>query len=328
VIICNYNGLPFLNTCLSSLYQQSFSNFEVILVDNGSSDNSVAWIRKNFPAVKIISNQKNLGFAKAVNQGIRVARGEYLVTLNNDTEVEIYWLENLIKPAVTSVRVGMCASKILYQHQPELVYSKGIGLGKNGCGYNLDGWSFNRGGEKPFEIFGPSACAALYKREMLDEIGLFDEDFFAYGEDLDLAFRAQLRGWRCVYVPEATVYHRHAATSKKLGWSQVKLLSERNKWAGLIKNLPGRIFWQIFPFIVCHHLLSFFYFLFKYKNWVVLKALGLTLLSLKNLLQKRREIQRKKTVKNYYLKKFFLPDLRKYIFQEGKRSFVHLKAGR
>jgi GT2 family glycosyltransferase len=214
VVIVNYNGLKFLEKCLAAALGQTYPAFEVLLVDNGSSDGSVSFVRERFPAVKVIETGRNLGFAAGNNAGIRAAKGDLIATLNNDTEVTPGWLTALVRPMVADPSVGMCASKMLLMREPGVIDSTGIEISRSGA-------CWDRGMFEPDdgrygiadEIFGPCAGAALYRKKMLDEVGLFDEDFFTYMEDVDLAFRGNLAGWKCMYAPAAIVYHYHGGTA-------------------------------------------------------------------------------------------------------------------
>jgi len=248
VVILNWNGLRYLERCLTSLQAQTFTDFEVILVDNGSTDGSVEWVRERFPQVRLICNESNAGFAAGNNQAIRASQAEYLVTLNNDTHVEPDWLGALVGAVEGEPSVGMCASKMLFADRPETINSTGISLDPVGIAWD------RRGGEPDdapeagdaaeaglVEIFGPCAGAALYRRAMLEQVGLFDEGFFAYLEDADLAWRARLAGWRCMYVPKARVYHVHSATGREGSPFKSRLLGRNKVWT-IAKNYPtGRL---------------------------------------------------------------------------------------
>jgi GT2 family glycosyltransferase len=240
IIIVNWNGKNYLENCFSSIFYQTYQNFEVILVDNGSRDGSVEYIIKNFPATKIIENDKNIGLPAATNMAIKSSQSKYLVTLDNDTRVEPQWLEELVKAADSDSCIGSCQSKVLSIEHPEIIDAMGISITKNGeairLGYGLkDKEEFN----EIKEILGAST-AILYRREMFDQIGLFDEDFFAYYEDVDLALRSKLMGWRSIYVPKAIAYHVHSATLGKESPFKLYLLT-RNAYYFKIKNLPREI---------------------------------------------------------------------------------------
>lgn len=231
VVILNWNGRRYLDDCLTSLQAQAYTDFEVILVDNGSTDGSVEWVEARFPQVQMIRNAQNVGFAKGNNQAIYSTDAEFIVTLNNDTRVEPGWLAALVEAAASDPTVGMVASKILFADRPDTINSAGIALDPVGIAWDrLGGTSDTPDEETPVEVFGPCAGAALYRRAMLDQIGLFDEDFFAYMEDVDLAWRARLAGWRCLYAPAARVYHAHSATGIEGSPFKSRLLGRNKVW--------------------------------------------------------------------------------------------------
>ena len=237
LIIVNWNGRDLLGDCLSSLEKQTESAEEVIVVDNGSSDDSLELLKKSFPYVKAVSLAKNYGFAKANNIGIRLASGCRIALLNNDTVVEPGWLGALNRTLDQHPEVGFCASKILMYWDTGIIDSAGDMLGiarayKRGHGRHI-GTEFS----DPEYVFGACAGAAIYRREMLDDIGLFDETFVTNLEDVDLSFRAQLAGYRCMYVPTAVVYHKVGETKRRTGWTE-KLTYRNNKLMWL-KNAPG-----------------------------------------------------------------------------------------
>jgi len=220
---------------------QAYPNYEVILVDNGSIDGSVEFVRKQFPAVIIIENETNLGFAEGTNIGIRASNGDYIATLNNDTKVDSMWLNKLIGIAESNEDIGFCAPKVLFFYEPETIDSAGILISFDGSGMNRGFKEQDRGQYNvDCEVFGACAGAALYKKTMLDEIGLFDEDFFAYYEDLDISWRARLAGWKCIYVHSSVVYHVHSATG--IAYSPFKSFHvQRNRFFVIIKNFPIKI---------------------------------------------------------------------------------------
>ena len=235
VVMANWNGRSWLSTCLPTLARQTFRDFEIIVVDNGSNDGSVEWLRANWPQVWLIPLRLNLGFAGANNLGIRAARGQYIVTLNNDTLAAPDWLAQMIT-AVSAPDIGMVAAKILVWNNPERLDSTGIAVDAAGMAWTRgDGRPANT--PFPAEVFGPNAAAALYRREMLAQIGLFDEDFFAYYEDVDLAWRARRAGWRCVYAANAQVRHWHSATGGQNKTFKAYLLGRNRVW-WLLKNYP------------------------------------------------------------------------------------------
>lgn len=235
VVMVNWNGRAWLAQSLPALQRQTFTDFEIIVVDNGSEDDSLAWLAVHWPAVRRLPLKRNLGFAAANNLGIRAARGELIVTLNNDTIAEPEWLAHMVT-AVDAPDIGMVAAKILVWHTPHLLDSTGIEV-------DITGTAWNRGAGQPantpfsVDVFGPSAAAALYRRSMLAQVGLFDENFFAYYEDVDLAWRARRAGWRGVYAAEARVRHWHSATGGRNLPLKMGLIGRNRIWC-LLKNYP------------------------------------------------------------------------------------------
>lgn len=213
VVIPNLNGAPHLPDCLDSLRRQHYAPFEVILVDNGSTDTSLSLLARCYPEVRVVPLGENHGFAPACNRGMRAARGEILVLLNNDTEVDAGWLTALVRTFERHPEAGAVASKIR-------LFDRRDHLHTAGDFYRLDGIPGNRGvwqrDEGQFDrkepVFSACGAAAAYRRSMLDDVGLLDETFFFSCEDIDLGWRAQLRGWPCIYTPEAVVYHKVSAT--------------------------------------------------------------------------------------------------------------------
>lgn len=251
VIIVNWNGLQHLSECLDALAVQTFTDFETILVDNGSRDGSIAFVQERYPAVKIIPLTENTGFARGNNIGFEAAQGEYLVTLNNDTRVDPRWLEELVRTADAYPLVGMVASRICTYDQPDRLDSIGVAVCRDGmsrAAFRHRSFS-GLGIEGVCEIFFPSACAALYRRRMIDEIGGFDADFFAYCEDTDLGLRGRLAGWKAVAALEAVVLHKYSATGGAFSPFKLYLVERNHYWAAL-KNFPPGIllllpFWTL-----------------------------------------------------------------------------------
>lgn len=243
VIVVNWNRRQLLRNCLQSLASQKGVDFEVVVVDNGSEDGSVEMMRQEFGdqgvfPLRIIRNPVNAGFCKANNQGIAAARGRFIALLNNDAEAQPGWLAALRRAFHQRDDVGMAACKILLKEDPSridkvghLIYPDGQNRGR-GAG-ELDTGQYDR----VEEVLWPDGCAAMYRRAMLDEIGGFDEDFFAYGDDAELGLRARLAGWRCIYVPDAVVLHHRGAT---LGLTSMRRLAliERNRVLLAVKLFP------------------------------------------------------------------------------------------
>ncbi len=239
VVIVNWNGKHLLTECLDSLLAQDVRDVEIVLVDNGSQDGSVEFVRERYPAVHVVNLPENLGFAGGNNAGIRVARGRFIALLNNDTRVDHAWLADLLAEAGASPRtIGMWACKILSYDNPDVIDNVGLLLYPDGLGRGKGRLEKDQGQyDLPDEALCPSGCAGLFRREMLDEIGLFDEEFFAYADDVDIGLRARLAGWGCRYVPSARVYHKYSSSSS--AYSPLKaFLVERNRIWVLLKYYP------------------------------------------------------------------------------------------
>jgi GT2 family glycosyltransferase len=246
VIIVNRNGSELLDDCLGSLTQQTYRDFELIFVDNGSTDDSLDKVRRLMPAARIVASAVNLGFAAGNNAGIRQASGKYIVLLNNDTRAEPQFLEELLAVADRDPGTGMVAPKILNFFQPDQIDSVGgLLLCPDGIGQGRGRGECDVGQFDDLdEILIPSGCAALYRRDMLDEIGLFDERFFLYCEDSDLGLRSRWAGWRARSAPRAVVYHKYSASTS--AYSPLKLFYvERNHFLLALRNFPARLWLQL-----------------------------------------------------------------------------------
>lgn len=300
IIILNWNGKHHLSECLTSVLKQTYKEYEVIVVDNGSTDGSQDYIRSNYPSVSLISNDQNFGFCKGNNIGIVAAKGEYIVLLNNDTIVETDWLEQLHDCMLSDPRLGFCASKLLSYSDRNLLDAAGDGFSICGAGYKRGYLEEAAEYDKEEYIFGACAGAAIYKKEMLDKIGLLDEDFFVAYEDSDLSFRAQLAGYKCKYASQAKVYHKINSTLGKLSDFYV-FYGHRNVEYAYFKNIPGRLLIRtIFPHIA-YDILAFMYFIKKGKGLAFIKAKVDFIRNFKKVMAKRREIQSMKCVDDSYI---------------------------
>jgi GT2 family glycosyltransferase len=254
IVIPNWNGKHWLQKCLPTIAEQTFGDYEVIVVDNGSTDGSVEWVAAEFPCHKIISNAGNVGFGRSTNQGIALSANPYIVALNNDTQLAPDWLAHIMRVAQQDPQVGMWASKMVFADRPEVINSAGICLDKCAIAWDRRGGERDQPAEQgPQDVFGPCGGAALYTRKLLDDVGLFDEDFFAYLDDVDLAWRARLAGWRCLYVPDALVYHHHSSTLKRSPSRKWRLLG-RNKIAMILKDYPAPQLYQYAGLILAYDL--------------------------------------------------------------------------
>ncbi|MBI2911710.1 MAG: glycosyltransferase family 2 protein [Chloroflexi bacterium] len=237
VIIPNWNGAHLLPDCLDALRQQTLGPTETLVVDNASVDASRDLLAQHYSEVRLVPLAENRYFAGAVNEGIRRSTGEIVVLLNNDTEAAPGWLAALVAGLKACPQAGMAASKLLLFDRRDVLHSAGDGYRRDGVPCNRGVWQPDRGQFDRRElVFGACGGAAAYRRTMLEAVGLLDETFVAYCEDVDLNWRAQLAGYRCVYVPEAVVYHRLSATG---GGPLASFYCGRNFLFLLAKDVPG-----------------------------------------------------------------------------------------
>ncbi|MEA1937282.1 MAG: glycosyltransferase family 2 protein [Patescibacteria group bacterium] len=261
IIIINWNGKHLLEECLSSAENQDYSNYKIIFVDNGSKDKSVEFVKEKFPEIEVISLGKNTGFAKANNVGIHKAfedpEIEYVALLNNDAMTEKSWLSEMVEVIKQDNKIGSVAPKILKYFRRDIIDSMGDMIHLDGTGIsNRANEVNNEHYNKIAEVFGISGCSCLYSRKMLEDIQVdsdfFDSDFFLYLEDVDLNWRARLKGWKCFVIPNAIVYHKHSETTKL--YSPLKAFYvNRNRYFVIIKNyslflLPKAIFYLFYRY--------------------------------------------------------------------------------
>ncbi|OPY79179.1 MAG: N-acetylglucosaminyl-diphospho-decaprenol L-rhamnosyltransferase [Syntrophorhabdus sp. PtaU1.Bin153] len=318
VVILNYNGREFVEACIGSVLAQDYRDIEIIVVDNGSSDGSNDVIRERFPQVRLIETGRNLGFAAGNNLGIRLAKGTYIVVLNNDCELEDTCISAMKQAIGKRAEYGACASKIY------LLYDDGL-LDAAGIVVYPDGLSIGRGRlergdlyDREEEVFFSSGCCSMYRKEMLDDIRLgddyFDEDFFMYGDDTDLGWRARLRGWRCIYAPHARLYHAHSAASGS--YSHLKAFHvERNRIWILVKCFPLTLILYGQFFTLARYLFQAYgalagkgasgAFTKEHSSWdlmaVLFKVYWSALRGLPRMWKKRGEIQKRRVITTRYM---------------------------
>ncbi len=298
-IVVNWNGRAFLDQCLSSLVAQTYQPHEIILVDNASTDGSADDVEAKWPSIKVLRSQTNLGFAAGNNLAIQHSTGNYVALLNNDAYAEPDWLAKMIEVADQHESVGMIACKVLFADTPNMINSTGIALDWAGFCWDWQGGQIDDPTKiKIEERFGPTGGAALYRRVLLTEIGLFDEDFFAYAEDADLAWRAQRSGWQCLYVPQARVYHAASATSGEGSKFKSYLLSRSKVWL-FAKNIPGGRYLGWLVLLTIYDLIAVVYGLIARGDWAALKGRAAGWRGLPGMLRKRSRL---KTRTNDYLR--------------------------
>ena len=302
MIVLNWNGQAFLRECLGSLSRQTAVNKEVLLVDNGSTDSSLQLVTENCPEVRIIELQENLGFARGNLEGFKAAQGEFIALMNNDACADESWIENLHSAIVEDERIGLCSSKIMIKDAPELINSAATGITTAGVGFDRGvGERMTSFGRKEI-VFGACGAAVLYRRRMLEDVGFLDEDFFLYDEDTDLNFRAQLAGWKCVYVPDAIVRHKGNATAVRLSDTHV-YYHTRNLEFVWIKNMPTGLMLRFAHHKVIQEIGSFCYLCLRHGKWrPYLRAKIDAVKMFPRMWKKRRAIQARRRVSNAHLR--------------------------
>lgn len=344
IVIVNWNGKKFLETCLGSLKNQTYQDFKIILVDNGSDDGSINFMEERYPEVKLKKLSKNTGFAYANNVGIKEAlndeRIKFIITLNNDTKVDQDYLKFLIQAAKKNPQAGSFQPKVINFFDKNIIDGVGILIYKDCSAINRGQKEEDVGQyEEKEEIFGSSASAALYTKDALEKIKFsngdyFDNDYFAYYEDVDLAWRMRLAGFNSFYIPQAKVFHVHSATGKS--YSSFKAFHiHRNQYYNIIKNFPGIFFWEALFFMPIRYCLLISS-VFRKKGpaanlnkntkkekgesifLIVLRSWKDVIINLLSLIKKRKFIQEAKQVSNGEVKKWFKiykADIKKIIYQ-------------
>lgn len=328
VITINYNGMGFTLDCLRSLEKQSFKDFEVVVVDNGSSDGSAEaverYLRESPLAgrAKFIPSGRNLGFAGGNNEGLRHASGECIVLLNNDAEADSRFLAELWLAASEHPEAGICAAKLIV-HGSDVIDSAGDGFSNSLKGFKRgEGDRSASHGEQEY-VFGACAGAALYRRRMLDEIGFLDEDFFINLEDVDMSFRAQLAGWKVLFVPTARVSHKVSTTIRTKSNTQA-YYSLRNSEYVRFKNVPLGVFVRCLPAYLLGMASEFLYFAVRLGKFrLFFKAKLDAARGLPRLLGKRRRIMSMKKVSDRYILHMMTPFTEKNFFRKKFRKFIH-----
>ena len=260
VVIPTWNGLKHLPVCFEALRRQTLSPYEVFLVDNASQDDTIAFTQREFPEIKIIALPTNLRFAGACNAGMRAATGEAIALLNNDTEADEHWLENVAKTFIAHPKAGFVASKLRLFDQRDKLHSAGDFYSLRGVPGNRGVWQRDEGQFDQDYVFGACGAASVYRRSMLDQIGLLDETFEFSCEDVDISWRAQLAGYKCAFAKDAIVYHKVSATG---GGTLNSYYDGRNFIWLLAKDVPGEILRANFGAIVRQQL---------HITWDALKA--------------------------------------------------------
>lgn len=291
LILVYWNSAEYLSRCIKSISLQSFENFEIIIVDNGSVDEGLNDLAKKYPQLhlRIERLNSNIGFAAANNLGAQLAHGKWLVLLNTDAFPEPDWLQELVSASQFHPEMTSFSSRQLQDSDSQILDGAGDAYHVSGFAWRIGlGYPADRYGLVPAEIFSPCAAAAMYLRETFLEIGGFDEDFFSYFEDVDLGFRLQLRGYRCLYVPTAIVHHIGSATFGVR--SNFALYhTHRNMIWTYFRNMPFPLFWIYLPAHLLLNMIYVSYYTVLGRGKVIWQAKYHALKDLSRVIQKRRK---------------------------------------
>jgi len=310
IIIVNWNGLEYLRDCFCSLEKNDYPNYEIIFVDNGSVDDSVKFVKENFPETIIIQNKNNLGFVGGNNEGYKYAKGKYILFLNNDTFVENNFLSLLVKAVEKDEKIGSVQPKLV-RFDKQTLDSAGSYLTDLGIFYHY-GFLKDKNKEiynKPRKIFSGKGAALLFSRKVLEIVGLFDEDFFNYFEESDLCWRVWLAGYEVIYLPESVVYHKIGGTAGRSEEGLASLIgfhSYKNRVCSLIKNLGFLRLIKILPLhiFVCFVISILFLFKGQFKyTFNIARALIWNIANIRKTWTKRAYIQ--KNIRKVSDKKLF-----------------------
>ena len=295
LVILNWNGHSWLERCLNALRRQTFRDFEVVIVDNGSHDDSVELVRRDFPEFNVLPLDDNAGFAAGNNAGASGATCEYLAFLNNDTEVESGWLQALVDAAESDRTVGLVTSHIVFMDRPDIVDSAGDGYLRCGGGFKLRHGQPAEDRADVSDVFGACGAAFMIRTQLFERLGGFDEDLFMVYEDVDLSYRARLIGARCVFASAARVKHAGSASLGHIS-SLAVYYGQRNLEWTWIKNSPRRLLLRSLGSHVLYDLagLGGYARAGHLAAWVRGKVAAVA--GLRTVLRKRRDLQRQATV--------------------------------
>jgi len=297
ILIVNWNGKVHLETCLLSLSKITYKNTEVVVVDQGSSDGSVEFLKEKYKKVKVVKLKENVGFAQGNNIGLSQTKGEYVLLLNNDTKVEPNFLEPLVQ-AMQKKAVAVVQPKICFWNKKE-IQSAGSFMTTTGFLYHRGyGANIKKYNTKD-EIFSANGACMLIKKKVAENLGLFDQEYFAYFEETDFCWRVWVSGYKVIYEPRSVIYHKGGETSKTFANSYVQYLSFRNRLNAILKNISFGCLLIIFPIHICLMVINVIAFLFKGKfthAYGVIKALFWNIKNLPETLKKRNNIQKARKV--------------------------------
>jgi len=313
IVIVNWNHRLFLPGCLEALKTQTYSPIEIFVIDNASSDGSIVWIKEKYPDVNIKAFEENMGFSKAFNYGMTLAKGEFVLSLNPDVVAATDFVEQMVKGIEKDERIWCAAPKLMRANNPSLIDSTGLFLNYMRKPYDRGQNEKDEGQyDDKTEVFGACGAAALYRRELVKEISIngefLDEDFFAYYEDLDISWRAKILGWRCIFVPTAIATHVRGwgdtlhKKSDNVNRNFGARLAIKNRYLLIIKNERFKDIWPYLPIIFLMDSIRNFYLLFIYPR--VLLGLYDLFRILPKIVQKRRIVNQKR-IQDLNIQKWF-----------------------
>ncbi len=338
VIIPHWNGIEVLEPCLRSLDETQYAGLKVVVVDNASSDDSVAFVRREFPGVRVIENAENLGFAGGCNVGLRAIESEYYLVLNNDTTHDSDWIRPLVEQMESDTKIAAVQPKIMSAQNPELFdYAGGVGglldilafpyaLGRIFTTTERDDGFY----DTPRDIFWASGTALLIRGAALQDVGYFDEDFFAHMEEIDLCWRFHNAGWRVVNAPESKIFH-HSGWTLPPDRYQKKYLNHRNNLMMIIKNYPFAYLAAILPARIALEGVAFI-FSALIRDWkrmaAILMAIGWNLIHSFLLIRKHLEAGKKRKPQNVAatLRKMYGGSIFFQYFLRGRKRARDIKA--
>jgi GT2 family glycosyltransferase len=299
IIIVNWNGQEILEDCLKTLKQVTYKNYELIVVDNNSTDASLD-ILSEYQDIILIKNKSNVGFAPANNQGYKKSKGEYILLLNNDTKVPKEFLSVMVEKMESDPSIGALQPKIFLMDKPKYLDNCGSFMTPTGL---LKHWGFMSKDSEEFnqeaEVFSAKGACLLTRRNIIEQIGLFDDSFGSYFEESDFCYRVWMMGKRVIYFPEAHIYHKLGYTSKRMSAIDINFNSTKNRLASYIKNMQMQSLFKIFLYHLAIIVGLGFYYLFKLqfsKSVMMFRSIGWNILHLSDLLQKRIVVQKKRIV--------------------------------
>ncbi|MFC1824166.1 glycosyltransferase family 2 protein [Thermodesulfobacteriota bacterium] len=305
-IVVTLNHLNLLRNCLDSLHKQDYEAMEVIVVDNGSEEDVRGLLSRAYPETRMIRLDRNYGFAEANNRGIEMAQGKYIALINNDAVAQPQWISSMVATAEADPTAAAIASIIIDGNRPNVLDSCGVGIGLDGMSRQAMRGKAIPNLDKPKEVLLFSGCACLLRKGALEQVGLFDKDFFAYCEDTDLGLRLQRAGWSCVVAPNARVYHHYSMTGGKYSLQKIYWVERNHFWVA-VKNYPWFLL-VLLPTLTAYRYLAQVNSLLKHHGELqmyrrnhslpaiagaYLKAFWQTVVKLPAMFNKRREFKRK-----------------------------------